>query len=79
MATSGAGSDTWRRATSLQRAMILSSLKADAPGAYHQQLVVRLREKIDPALFPFAPRIYLRNALGIKISSRVPGRASFRL
>ena len=32
--------------------MILSSLNADAPGAYHQQLVVRLREKIDPALFP---------------------------
>ncbi|HEV2096173.1 MAG TPA: hypothetical protein VGQ82_06680, partial [Chthoniobacterales bacterium] len=50
MATSEAGSDIWHRATGLQRAMILSSLKADAPGAYYQQLVVRLHEKIYPAL-----------------------------
>jgi len=56
MEVSNNPSENWLRATGLQQAMLLASLHPGSAGAYCQQLVVALPEKMNPALFLSAAR-----------------------
>ena len=59
------GGGEWRRASGLQRAMLLASLRPERRGAYHQQLVVALREPVDGPVFLRAVQVCLARHAGL--------------
>ncbi|MDQ6623688.1 MAG: amino acid adenylation domain-containing protein, partial [Verrucomicrobiota bacterium] len=57
--------EAWQRSTGLQRAMILAALNPETPGAYLQQLVVRMNESLDAPAFARALEICFARHAGL--------------